>query len=411
MIRWINERLGTAPFSDHEISEEMAVLDVRDLVDKYGNSQIATREKIEQGVALLKNGQTLVVCCDYGISRSNAIAAGILSLMSIVSLEASVRQVMQATGEQEIKLAPLRAVRAALAVAESKFVLNEPRVLITGGSGFIGNQLQEALGNEAFYISPSRKEADLLSGALELDLLVKEHSINTIIHLANPRVYTSNRAMGETVTILRNVLEVCRDNDLRLIYPSGWEVFSGYRSNGMLVNEGTPLLPKGPYGESKVLCEQLIEMHRGQYGLRCATLRSSPVYGSSNDRPKFIYNFLQKAIRAEPIHTHRYLNGDPCLDLMYVGDLVAALLAAIRSDFLGTLNIGSGVAVSTREVAEWMVNECCSTSKVESKMIEDYAPNIIMDYSQAVIELGWQPHMHWKDGLKKIALDVISKYK
>ena len=79
MIRWITDELGTAPFTDSEISDDLNVLDVRDLVDKHGNSPEATREKIDQGVSLLQQGGRLVVCCDYGISRSNAIAAGILS--------------------------------------------------------------------------------------------------------------------------------------------------------------------------------------------------------------------------------------------------------------------------------------------------------------------------------------------
>ena len=48
MIRWITDELGTAPFTDSEISDDLNVLDVRDLVDKHGNSPEATREKIDQ---------------------------------------------------------------------------------------------------------------------------------------------------------------------------------------------------------------------------------------------------------------------------------------------------------------------------------------------------------------------------
>ncbi|MBL1269220.1 MAG: NAD-dependent epimerase/dehydratase family protein [Halomonas sp.] len=410
MIRWINEQLGTAAFTDPEIGPDLTVLDVRDLVDKHGNSVNAIREKIKQGVVLLREGQRVVVCCDYGISRSNAIAAGILSQQYSTSLAASVRQVIQATGEKEIKLGPLRAVRAVLEDADAAPLGGEIRLLITGGSGFIGKQLQKTLGSDIYWIAPSRSEADLSAGALELNLLVKEHRINTIVHLANPRVYTSNRAMGETITLLRNVLEVCQDNNLRLIYPSGWEVYSGYCVNSMLVNEATPLLPKGPYGETKVLCEQLIGFHQSQYGLRCALLRSSPLYGESSDRPKFIYNFLAKALSGSPIQTHRYLNGDPYLDLMHVDDFVAAVVAAIHSNFDGTLNIGSGQAVSTREVAEWIARKCHSNSTIDSKNIEEYAPNITMNNSRAERDLGWLPSTFWQDGLNNIIQNAVSKF-
>jgi UDP-glucuronate decarboxylase len=213
--------------------------------------------------------------------------------------------------------------------------------------------------------------------------------------------------MGETVTLLRNVLEVCRENHIRLIYPSGWEVYSGYRAGDLLVDESVPLFPKGPYGETKLLCEQLIELHRNQYGLRCAMLRSSPLYGESSDRPKFIYNFLSKARTGETVRTHRYLNGDPKLDLLHVDDFVAAIVSVIESNFVGTLNIGSGQMVSTREVAEWIVRQCSSNSYVESRTIEDRVANIAMDHRLAGMEIGWHPATNWQDGLAAIVQNAL----
>lgn len=407
MIRWITEELGTAPFTSPEISGELNVLDVRDLVDKHGNSSQATREKIDQGVALLQQGGRLVVCCDYGISRSNAIAAGILSVKSGITLEAAVRQVMRATGEQEIKLDPLRAVRAALSKPEEDSGADEPRVLITGGSGFIGSCLQEVLGDQVYWVAPTRSEADLISGALELDLLVKEHRINCIVHLANPRVYTSIQAIGDTVTLLRNVLEVCKENHIRLIYPSGWEVYSGYRSSDLIADESLPAFAKGPYGEAKALCESLIEHHRKLHGLQCGMLRSSPLYGATSDRPKFIYNFIGKALRGETIKTHRYLNGDPKLDLLHVDDFVSAIVSAVRTNFSGTVNIGAGHAVSTKTVAEWIVSKIGSNSVVESRGIEDYVANITMDISSAQQHLSWQPVTEWEVGLAQLLESAI----
>jgi len=407
MIRWINTKLGTAAFTDLEISDDVVVLDVRDLVDKHGNSPKTTLEKIKQGVWLLQQGCPLVVCCDYGISRSNAIAAGILSLHDGITFELAVRQVIKATGEQEIKLEPLGAVRAALVNGDDITLnTNETRLLITGGSGFIGKQLQQKLGNDFFWIAPSRQDANLAAGALELDLLIKEYQINTVVHLANPRIYTSNQAMGETLTLLRNVLDVCRENSSRLIYPSSWEIYSGYRANNILMNEEVPAYPKGPYGETKVLCENLINMHRSQYGTECIVLRASPVYGENSDRPKFIYNFLTKALKDEEILTHRYINGDPLLDLMSINDFVSAIVASIKSDYIGSLNIGSGVLVSTRQIAEWIVKQCDSKSVVDSKDIHEYSPNVCIDYSCATKTLGWRPEIFWEDGLRQI----ISKF-
>lgn len=402
MIRWINDHLGTAPASDPSITSDMVVLDVRDLVDKFGNSPTAVKEKIEQGVALMAQGKRVVVCCDYGISRSNAIAAGILSFFRGIKLEQAVKEVVQAVGVQEIKLEPLRSVRNALQEDEGNTGDCTPRILITGGSGFVGRNLLRKLSNRFYVFAPSREEADIAMGALPLDLQVKEHRINCVVHLANPRVYTSNQAFGESLAMLRNVLDVCRENSIRLIYPSNWEVYSGYRTCGIVAGDGLPLFPKGPYGEMKMFCENLIHHHRTLYGLKCGILRSSSLYGEDGDRPKFIYNFMEKAKKNEPIRTHVYWNGAPKLDLLYVGDFVSALIAAIERDFAGTLNIGTGRSVSTREIAESIIHRTESGSSVDSVAVQDYVANITMDIAAAHEVLAWQPAITWEEGVDRL---------
>ena len=72
--------------------------------------------KITEGCDSLRAGKKTVVCCDYGISRSNAVAVGILAMHEAIPFEAAVRRVLDATGEKEIKVDPLQAVRRALGV-------------------------------------------------------------------------------------------------------------------------------------------------------------------------------------------------------------------------------------------------------------------------------------------------------
>ena len=78
MIRWIDSALGTAAFGD-PATKDHEVLDVRGLVDGRANGTAALRERIDSGLALLRKSERMVVCCDYGISRSNTIAAAILA--------------------------------------------------------------------------------------------------------------------------------------------------------------------------------------------------------------------------------------------------------------------------------------------------------------------------------------------
>ena len=93
------------PFEEIDLSStEIKVLDVRDLVDKSGNTSDAVRRKIDQAVCWLNDGDTVLICCDHGISRSNAIAVGVLSIYQDIDFNNAVKTVVEATGEKAIKL-------------------------------------------------------------------------------------------------------------------------------------------------------------------------------------------------------------------------------------------------------------------------------------------------------------------
>jgi nucleoside-diphosphate-sugar epimerase len=403
MIRWITSHLGTGAATEIVAQTDAATIDVRDLVDKEGNSSARIRHKLEQGAALILQGQRVVVLCDYGVSRSNAVAAGILALSRAIPLSEAVREVIRATGECEIKLEPLEAIRRAL--GEPRVVSSftgSSRTLLLGGGGFIGQALASELEGASFVVTPTRSDLNLLTDSVKLDLLVKEHEISAIVHLANPRIYTSNLALGESLVMLRNVLDVCKANRTRLVFPSSWEVFSGYRSSGIRANEALPCLPKGPYGETKYLCEKLIENHAQRYGLACAVIRSGPVYGIGSARPKFIYTFLEKACANEPITTHRYLNGEPVLDLLHVRDYVRGLSAVITRGLTGVIHLGSGNGISTMRIAAAIVQALGAKSAVSALDIDDYCANVTMDTARAGRELDWQPAVALDLGLSEI---------
>ena len=150
--------------------------------------------------------------------------------------------------------------------------------------------------------------------------------MDCIVHLANPRVYTSNTALGESLSMLKNVIDVCISRDIRMIYPSNSEIYSGCEGT-IHVDESTTPCPRGPYGETKYLSELLIDHNRDTAGLRCAVMRSSPVYGHGSDKPRFLYNFIEKCLRSETVVTHRYRNGKPSLDLMHIDDVVACAVS------------------------------------------------------------------------------------
>lgn len=409
MIRWITPEIGTAAFEN--AIEEIPIqengtelVDVRNLVDKEGNQIDDVKAKIYQGLELINQGKRAVVCCDYGMSRSNALAAGILSLHTGVSLEDAVRKVLKATGETNIRVEVLQTVRQAIS-SGSRVVERPPeqkRILITGGSGFIGSGLASDLREKSFDVyTPSRNAIDLTGGMVNLDLYVRENGIHTLVHLANPRVYTTNDSVGATLTMLKNVLDVCFFNNLRLFYISSWVVCSGYRGT-LIADEQLPLKPKGTYGQCKALCEHLIQFYREKGLDRCTVLRVGNVYGVNSRAPRFIWNFKAKAKNNEMIVTHEYLNGFPSLDLLHISDLRRAIVLAVEKNRNGDFNIGTGQLLSTAWVAEYIVKALKSKSKIMHHKIQDYVGNVSMDSTKAKKQLDWQPKIHFSEGITEI---------
>jgi len=152
----------------------------------------------------------------------------------------------------------------------------------------------------------------------------------------------------------------------------------------------------------------LIDHCRRTAGLRCALLRFSPIYGPDSDRPKFIYNFIEKAKRSQTIITHCYKNGPPALDLLHIDDLVSAFIATLKAEFTGTVNIGTGVLTSTREIAEMLRDRIGSSSRIAPAAIEAEVASIAMNWRRAETELNWRPTISLDDGLERLLSEMTS---
>lgn len=409
MIHWITENLGTAAFDEVSHLSDICIVDVRDLVDKEGNSVDSIKTKIDRAIAYLNQDEKVVVCCDYGMSRSNAVVAGILAKHENINLNQAIRKVIELTGEKSIKIEVLNIVRDSLGVLDEQATNQRKSLLITGANGFIGKGLVPKLSEKRYKLcSPTRKEINLLQDTVELDLLVKEQKISTILHLANPRIYTTNTSMGESLLMLKNVLDVCAQNRIRLIYLSCWDVYSGYQAQELRADETLPHCPGNTYGQTKMLCESLIKCYQTQYNLSYLILRSSLVYGLESDRPKFIWNFLNKAKQDTEIITHVYRNGFPSLDLLHINDLRQAIISAMDKDLNGAINLGTGVGTTTAWIAEWIIQKTRSSSSIRHHKIDVFIGNIVMNNSLAHYLLGWKPTISIKDGLQSI-IESISR--
>lgn len=403
MIKWITDTIGTGAFEKVQDSSLYVKIDVRDMVDKAGNTEDLIKEKIDSALLELNKGKKIVICCDYGMSRSNSIAVGVVAKFDKINFSKALRLVLEKTNEKSIKIEVLNVIRK---IFPSN---NQPvkSIMVTGGSGFIGKRLIPELSKKHIVFSPSSNEIDLEKDIVLLDLFVKENNVKTIIHLANPRIYTTNQSFSSSILMTKNILDVCIANEIKIVYLSSWEIYSGYNTVGLLASENTSSYPKGTYGLSKAICENLIHQYISLYNLNSLIIRSSPVYGKGSDKPKFVYNFLTKALNDKNIRAHKYIDGFPSLDLLHIDDLINFLAKSIENNSTGEYNIGTGVLTSTNAIAEYIIRVTSSKSCIQHIAIKEHTHNIIMDITKANQDLQFNPQIRLEDGLN----ELINNYK
>jgi UDP-glucuronate decarboxylase len=397
MIRWIDETLGTAPFED-PATEGYVKLDVRGLVDGPANTGDALRERIETGLALLREHGTLLVCCDLGISRSNTVAAAIVARRDGIPFGEALALVRSRVGEHRMDYGIVETVRATLE-PEPLPPLDAGRVLVTGGSGFVGQWLQRVAGDGLDLVSTSSRDVDVQYSPFELDAVVRRLRPSAIVHLANPRVFHSHEVVGQSLAMLRNVADVCQHHGVFLVYPSSWNVFSGRKGEGdLLLDDDAEPLPYGNYPLAKALGEQMVHYLRRAGRLQAAVLRMTTLYGPGSDNPRFLYRWAERCRAGVALSTHVYTNGRPRLQLLHVSDAARALAVATQRRIDGTFNIGGAEPLTTVEMARVMAGIFGVEAPVEEVPLGTAVAKVVLDTTKARAVLGWEPATTLREG-------------
>ena len=199
--------------------------------------------------------------------------------------------------------------------------------------------------------------------------------------------------------MLKGLLDVGNMLGLRLIVPSGWVVFSGYRTTNLRADETLPPRSKGSYGDAKLLEETLLEAYLRRGEVDAVLCRFSPVYGPGGDRPRLIRTFAEAISNGRKVVTHRYRNGTPALDLLHIDDAVSALATVLQSDATGTFHFGTGRLTETPTVARHLSSLLGAPLEHEEMAIDDETSNIAMDAAKALLQLGWEAKISVEDGL------------
>jgi UDP-glucose 4-epimerase len=306
--------------------------------------------------------------------------------------------------------------------------------LVTGGAGFIGSNLVDALlarGDAVTVVddlSTGRREnlEEALAGGarlVELDIrdgdavakLVAEVAPETIFHLAaqiDVRKSVADPAFDSSINVggTANMLDAARSAGTgRFVFVStGGAIYGEGDGQRLPLLESAPIAPMSPYGQSKHAAEGYVALYERLYGLSGVSLRLGNVYGPRQDplgEAGVIAIFCGKL--QEGGRPTVFGDGKQTRDYIYVGDVVSAALAAAGSEATGAINVGTGIETDVLELAARL------GELGEVDFEPEFAPHregevqrVSIDPARAGAELGWKAEMELAEGLR-VTLDSI----
>ncbi|MFK8332737.1 NAD-dependent epimerase/dehydratase family protein [Pseudomonas sp. BJa5] len=248
-------------------------------------------------------------------------------------------------------------------------------ILITGGAGFIGSHLSDALLEKGYAVrilddlstgKPGNLQIDnprleLIEGDVaDADLVLRAAAgCQAVVHLA--AVASVQASVDDPVKTHQsnfigtlNVCEALRINGIkRVLFASSAAVY-GNNGEGLAIDEDTPKAPLTPYAVDKLAGEQYLDFYRRQHGLEPVVFRFFNIFGPRQD-PSSPYSgvisiFCERALKGQPITL--FGDGEQTRDFVYVGDLVTVMVQALEQAQVeeGAVNIGLSKATSLNQL-------------------------------------------------------------
>jgi UDP-glucose 4-epimerase len=307
--------------------------------------------------------------------------------------------------------------------------LSDAHILITGGAGFIGSHLVDALlaaGNEVTVIDDlSSGRAERVSPQarlVELDIVDRPRLEATIAEVAPRAIYhlaaqssvvasVENPARDCEVNVLGtlNVVDIASPLGVPVVFTSTGGALYGDEAPRPTAEDRIPA-PLSPYGASKWAGEAYVNTWSLSSGVPHAVCRLGNVYGPRQS-PHGEAGVV--AIFSHHLHVGKapklYGHGKPTRDYVYVGDVVRALLAA--SGRSGTYNIATGVAADVASI--WAGLREAAGADIEPELA-DLRPgelqNSCLDPSLAERELGWRAQVGLDQGLPMTYQALVEEF-
>lgn len=288
------------------------------------------------------------------------------------------------------------------------------KVLVTGGSGFIGSHVVDKLIDKGVEVrvydcvlSSHRNDIEFYQGSiLDIDSLTfAMHGIDAVMHLAavadvkdvyNEPHYSENINVRGTI----NVLEAARKAGVkRVVYGSTTWVYSEAASNN--VDETTPLhAPSHLYTATKLTGEYYCQSYSKLYGMEVTILRYGIPYGPRARDGAVIPIFVRKAINGEPLTIAG--DGMQFRKFIYVEDLAEGNVLGLQNIAKNKIyNLDGKEKVAIKQIAE-------TVKKILGNVNIEYTPARPGDFSGKEVsselakrELGWEPKISFEEGVRR----------
>ena len=310
------------------------------------------------------------------------------------------------------------------------------KILVTGGSGFIGsNFIRCVIGDPevegvinldklSYAADPANTKAFdnndkyifekvCLSNYQEVARVMSLHQPTHVIHLAaeshvDNSIASSKEFINSNVVGTHSLLEACRDKDIRFHHVSTDEVYGEVMGEDKFTEE-TQYNPRNPYSATKAASDMLALAYMNTYGMKITLSNCCNNYGPNQHDEKFIPTIIRSLINGDKIPV--YGKGENVRDWIYVDDHCSALWTILLDGKIGE-NYLVG-ADCERTNLQTIDSICCELGIKREDHIEFVKDRLghdmryAIDNSKILNELKWEPKLSFLEGIS----ETISFYK